>query len=443
VLGGLMILHLWLLINLQFTVWPEMMSYPYFYNGGFRLYTDFIYPYTPLLTWVLAGLYRLFGYKALVAQTLTWGLILVTDWLVYLIVKRLVKKDEVALISVLIYVLVQPALEGNMIWFDVVVVTPILAGFYFLVGKKYWRAGLALGVACLVKQTAGLFLITSVGYVMLRERNWRSAWQLLIGPMALGLALLGYVWANDSLREFLNWTLVYPLTEWGKYPGYVEMGLTEKEMVMMAFLLAPWVLVVRKRAENWGLLTLFLAVALVVMYPRFSYLHLQTALAFLMIGYGLIVAWVRGGQRGLWVGFWLFVFLCIIRQDIVRRWGGEVRFMTSDDWQKAQVIEEKIPEGERVYLLGLQSGFYPMSGRISAMPWTDNFGWYLETPGVQEGILERWEEGKLDYVIWREPDESESELGKYQPELITNWIYENYMRQEEVWEGTYLWVRKS
>src|SRR3989339_362176 len=111
-----MIVHWWLLTNLRYTVWPEMMSYPYLFNQGFRLYSDFIYPYTPLLTWLLSGLYKIFGYKLAVVQTFSWSLVLVNDVLIYLMVRRLIKKEWPAFFSVLVYVFLQPFSEGNMVW---------------------------------------------------------------------------------------------------------------------------------------------------------------------------------------------------------------------------------------------------------------------------------------------------------------------------------------
>jgi len=60
---GLFTLHLFILIHLQFTSWPEMFSYPYLLNNGFNLYKDIALPYQPLLMLILSVVYKIFGYN--------------------------------------------------------------------------------------------------------------------------------------------------------------------------------------------------------------------------------------------------------------------------------------------------------------------------------------------------------------------------------------------
>lgn len=441
-LGILAAVHLFLLTSLQFTLWPEMMSYPYFFNQDYRLYSDFIYPYTPLLTWMLAGLYQVFGYKLLVVEVFVWSLLLVNDVLVYLIVKDLSRKEWTAWFSAGAYVLLQPIFEGNMIWFDVVVATPLLAGFYLLLKQKYAEAGVVLAVACLIKQTAGLYVLMALLYLVVKKVAWKDFGKFMLGPVVLGLGLLAYVMMTGSLGDFLNWTLIYPFTEWGKFSGYVQMELAGREKTILVFMVLPVMFLRIKGATKNYLLLLFLLASFVSVYPRFSWFHMQAALAFLVVEYG--VTMTRYGRKGLVIGILLVAtLLSLVRLDIVRQWGGEVRFWSDRDWEMAEKIAEAVPNGEQVYLLGLQSGFYSMSDRLSPVPWVDSFGWYLEIEGEQEKVITRWEEQGLRYVIWRVPGEGESELGRYQPELITKWIEANYNKSEEMWEGTYLWERKD
>ena len=137
-IAGLLFFHLFLLFSLQFTAWPEMFSFPYLLNNGFHLYTDFVHAYPPLLTWTLAGLYGVFGYQLWILQGVAWFLILVADLLVFKIVWFLTKNFKAALVGLLLYVLVQPFLEGNMLWFDTAIVAPVLAGTYFMLKRQYF-----------------------------------------------------------------------------------------------------------------------------------------------------------------------------------------------------------------------------------------------------------------------------------------------------------------
>ena len=84
----LVLIHLFLLINLRFEAWPEIIIYPWLMDHGFKLYKDIINPYLPGLTWFLYFFFRLFGFTLLNWQLLTWGIILLTDALVYFIARR-------------------------------------------------------------------------------------------------------------------------------------------------------------------------------------------------------------------------------------------------------------------------------------------------------------------------------------------------------------------
>src|SRR3989344_1901426 len=81
-LVAILLVHLLLLINTKFTLWPEMVVYPYLLNNGFILYRDIINPYPPLFTGFLTIFARIFGYSPLFYQILTWVVILLIDLLI-------------------------------------------------------------------------------------------------------------------------------------------------------------------------------------------------------------------------------------------------------------------------------------------------------------------------------------------------------------------------
>src|SRR6266478_1841842 len=115
-------LHILILSRLQFTAWPEMVSFPYLINHGFVTYKDMVHAYPPLLVNILAILYKIFGYKLVVLKIFGWLSILISDLLIFKIITKIVKKRNSALFGVLIYVILQPILEGNMVWPDLFIV---------------------------------------------------------------------------------------------------------------------------------------------------------------------------------------------------------------------------------------------------------------------------------------------------------------------------------
>ena len=116
-----LIVHVFLLSGLRFTAWPEMLSYPYLRNNGYLLYKDMIHPYPPILTMVLSIVYKLFGYKLIVLKIFTWLIILVNDILIFLVAKKITKSVKYSVLSLISYILLQPFLEGNQLWFDLAV----------------------------------------------------------------------------------------------------------------------------------------------------------------------------------------------------------------------------------------------------------------------------------------------------------------------------------
>src|SRR5438105_2626579 len=98
-------LHLFILSVLQFTAWPEMVSFPYLINHGFVTYKDMVHAYPPLQVNILAALYSIFGYKVMVLKIFGFATILTGDILIFLIIQKLTKKINLALIGLGIYVI--------------------------------------------------------------------------------------------------------------------------------------------------------------------------------------------------------------------------------------------------------------------------------------------------------------------------------------------------
>ena len=439
----MVMVHVYVLANLRFTAWPEMFSYAYLYNKGFDLYSDFIYPYTPLLTIALAWLYKILGYEVFVQKLLCWMLVAMNDGFVFAGVRKLTKSSTASLLGVLFYMLSQITLEGNMMWFDIAVVTPILAGLVFMVNKKYWWTGIFLGIAMLVKQTAVVYIIFSIAYLVFRKRV-RELTRLLAGLTVMVGGLLLWVFASGLWEEFFSWTLKYPLVYWGKFPGYVQMSLSGGEVLILGWAVLPVIAIILrdKLKKESLLLLLFLAAGLVAVYPRWSFFHLQSALAVASVAWGYVFAKRRGLVVVLLVMFGLVVIFSRL-QVVAREWRAEDRFYGKEDNELALVIKDRVGMGEKVYLMGIHSGLYSIADMVPPKPWTDNFGWYLEIEGVQDWVIEGWEAEPPEVIVWREPMRGNwFDAGTYQPAMIGNWIEKNYSKEGELVRGVWVWRRK-
>lgn len=431
----IVIVHLMLLYRQQFTLWPEIYSFPYLLNSGFKLYSDFVVPYPPLLVLFFSTLFKLVGYNVLVVKVLTYLLVILNDILIYKIVRLIAKNKVAAIFSLIFYISTQPFLDGNMIWFDTVLVTPILFSFYFYKSKRYTRMSVSLVTACLIKQTAGIYLLIFVGYLFFKNRV--AFKQLLITSLISLIVLLSYVFISSSMYDFLSWNFTYPFLYWSKFPGYVQFNLTTREYLTLAIFTVPSIYLLLKKKF---LLVMFFIGSLVAIYPRFSYFHMQLAIAISAISFGYLVK----EKRKTALIFLLIAALYISKPRLSSPVNYSARFFDSGDIALASNISKATGSEKEIFLLGLPSQLYVLTNTIPPKPWLDNYGWYYEMPEQTAKVLNSFKQKPPKFIIRREPANGNwYDLGVYEPKSISDWIFENYERQTKLESNIYIWKIKN
>ena len=214
-----------------------MLSFPYLLNNGFSLYQDMVHPYPPLLTIILSRVFLIFGYSVTALKIVTWGFILINDLFIWLVVQKLTKSRAAAFVSVLFYVLIQPFLEGNMMWVDMGFVPFVLGGLYYFlrslevkIGKPNYDiiiSGLLFVLAAFIKQTAVLFSFIII-FQLLIQRESKLLKRFLIAPLFIGSMFVLKLYSISDLSHFLNWTVLYPSSSWTSFPTYVDMMLSKR-----------------------------------------------------------------------------------------------------------------------------------------------------------------------------------------------------------------------
>src|SRR5581483_358856 len=238
---SILTLHLILLFRLRFTAWPEMLSFPYLLNHGFIAYKDMVHAYPPLLISILASLFKAFGYNIWVLKIFSWTTILLNDILIFLIVRKITKKDNPALFSIFIYSILEPILEGNMVWPDLFIIPFLLCGCLFLIDNKYFWSGIFFSLSLLTKQSAIFYLLAAFIWILTQKKNVKNITNYMFGVSLPILLLLFYLFYTNSFNEFVNWTIIYPSRYWTKFPGYVELSPTLRENIILLILFAPLV----------------------------------------------------------------------------------------------------------------------------------------------------------------------------------------------------------
>lgn len=451
----LLLLHLLLLFNVRFTAWPEMLSYPYLFSKGFKFYSDFVYPYPPLLTLILAAFYKIFGFKILTLKIVSWLFIFTTDVFLFLIAKKLLKKESLAFLLLVPYLLLQSFLDGNMLWFDNALVLPVVASFYFLANwlandkpKDLILTGIFLASGVFIKQTAAVYFIAAIPFILFSTSLHRSVERLksfLIIPTISAIVFFVYLLSSGSLKDFWVWSLYYPLAFWSKFPGYNDFSLSLDEKLVFVLVFVPFLGAFLVRGKIFRDKVFFLALAFLIasilaIYPRFTYFHLQPLFAVAFIGFALVFSYLR---KFWYIGLLGLVSLLAIYQTFNYSLIKSVRFQGEEDQKIIKIVSLLSAKDERVFLLGLYSSVYVFADRLPPKPWADNFGWYWEIEGFQETVITAFEKDPPTVIFSTVQEEGNwFDLAVYRPKRIVEYISKNYYLEAEPIKGIEMWKRK-
>ncbi len=454
-LGALILtLHFLILSKLQFTAWPELLSYPFLINNGFEIYKDFIMPYPPGLILYLSWTFNFLGFSAESLKYSFFLLILLTDIALFIALSSQ-KKSILALFFFLIYVLLQPFLEGNLLWFDYATALPVLIGyiyFIFWLDKKknfyIFVASIFLSIAVLIKQISIIYFAGFLIFYIFEKRKiyMKELYFLGLGTFPIVIFFI-YLLVFNSLNFFWIWSIYYPLFEWSKFPGYLILNITQSQLTILLLLFSPLVFAFLNKKiffnRKFALSLIFLLSSIIAIYPRFSFFHFQTVLIFLLITYLQIAVSLRLNKRLIFFAFLAgLVFLEIRLLLPYNQWGG-IRFFGTYEKRLAQEISKITKKEERIFLLGPPSSIYPESKRLPPTNWADNFGWYLEIPGVQEWAIEGFKKTPPKYIFYQKPQPGNwFDLGTYKPKKIMDYMVNNYNKVGNLSEEIEIWKRK-
>src|SRR3990167_8688242 len=292
----LLLFHLLLLLNTTFTLWPEMVVYPYLLNNHFVLYKDIINPYPPLLTFALSLFASGFGYHPQAYRVLTLIIILVIDSLLFVTTYKISKSYVLALISTAFFVTLSTAFGINGLWYDLVLTPFILLAFYnffnFLKSRKnlnLYTSFFFLIIAFLIKQQIILlicyFLLLSIIKLSNPKKLFKIFYPLVIffGVILILQSIIFF--KLNVLGDFIYWTIIFPFFKASASAGYVLLPTFKQVSVLIAlFVISIPSLFVKDLSGKLIFFTAFILFAFT--YPRFDYFHLVPALAIISIGIG-------------------------------------------------------------------------------------------------------------------------------------------------------------
>lgn len=460
----LLLMHFFLLFNLRFEAWPEMILYPWLMSKGFFLYQDIINPYLPFLSWMLFFFFKIAGFTILNLKIFTWILILLTDFLVFYVSLKFWKKTKIAFFSLAFFIFWQPYLDGNGLWHDLATTPFLLLAFYFFyqfLSKKNNRqklllSGFFLAVAFFIKQTVIYFYLISLLYILLQKNkkilSKFSQAILLVLPLAIFLLLSSfYFYSQGILNDFLFWSLKFPFFILSKtsghrqFPNLRQLVLTLIPFSPLIFFLRLRVkekkLPVKEQEKHFLLLASFLASVLFIL-PRWGLFHLQPALAFFSILAGQLFFSLLKDRRRIslliFTGI-ILLSLCFQVRFIKRFWHQETRFFEKEIQSQAQWLKDNTRPEELVFNLNAPDQLYFLAERLPIKPWLINFSWYYEASDLKTRVLASLEKEPPEMVIYSSSLKGEAfSPGVYQPVEIKEWIFENYQSYFKIGETEFL-----
>lgn len=419
-----------------------MTFWPYLIIKGWLPYKDIAIAHTPLLLVDLTILYKLFGVGLWQLKIYTWLLILLTDVLLFWIVRKIWNR-KTAILSLLFFIPFQLFYEGNGLWFDLALAPVTLIVFYFIKKKDYLWAGIFWALAFLTKQTAFWFLIPT-GLMFLQGISLQKPQKLIKISKKFALGVLGTfltailaIWMFGFLKDLYYWAFEFGIGILPKAQGQINLpSFRQLAISFFPFSILFFLFFVQRRKESIFLSIWAIAGALGT-FPRWELFHFQPAIPFLAIAGGLVFSRVKKLKpiiKILLVGY-IVLNTFLVSKYYLREWGRETRFFEPEVKQITTYIKKNTEQNDKIYVLNAWDSVYALSNTLPAVrPWVPHLPWYMELPGIQEDIVSSLDIVRPKLII--QGEYSKTGLDSYKPELIDEFIRDNYEISDNI--GSYL-----
>ena len=432
ILLSLIFAHLLLLVNLKFTAWPEMLLWPYLITKGYLPYVNIAIAHTPHLLIHLALIYKIFGVGIMQLKISTWILIIATDIILFLVVKKIWNK-KTADFAVFAYIIWQLFFDGNGLWFDLMLTPVALISFYLINRKKYFLSGIIWVCMLFTKQTAFWFLIPIIIEIF-QTGKVRKVNLILFG---LGISLTGLVFMFGLFLwgvfpDFINWAVKFGIFILPKSNGQILLPSLKNILVSVFPFLIFIPPIFDKKAKNKNLLIWVIAGGLGA-YPRFEYFHFQPALPFLAMVTSEFFTkefWKKPITKTFTV-FYVIGCIYLFSGFFMRNFNEGVRFYESEVQNISTYIKANTEKDDKIFVMNWWDSAYAFSDRMPGVNlFVPQLPWYQEIPGVQENEVAELNLLRPKIVLIK--PYSAVGLSAYKPAKVYGYVLENYKLKERI-----------
>ncbi len=443
-----------------------MSLWPYLITKGWLPYQNMAIAHTPLLIFDLALFYKIFGAGIITLKFFTWGLILLSDVLVFFVARKLWSK-KIAYLSLVTYALWLLFYDGNSLWFDIYMGVLAFCSFYFVKGKRWVWAGVFWALAFLSKQTAVWFLIpiaaemVDIKWLMIKNilrqplkvRPCKVFGKFILGATVVAVPFVLLLFIFNLLPPFWDWAVKFGVFTLPKAQGQIQLP-TVKNLVVALFPFTVFLFLISKTfgrkqlATNHQPLTISLflwAIAgMMGAYPRFEYFHILPAVPYLAIASGKVFSGLNDGKK-IFFRFLIFLYilgsLFLTAKYFSRDFKGGIRFYESEVTKVVDYVKYSTEVGDRIFVLNFWDNIYALTDTLpSTDPWVPQLSWYMEMPGIQEKMVEDLKRNPPKLVVYY--PYTVSGLSSYIPEKVYDYVTENYKISQKV-DGLEILVPKN
>lgn len=392
---AILALHLFILTKITFFPNSELFIYPYLTNQGLLPYKQILDQHFPGLLFLPINFDNLGMTTPTAALVWQLGAVAITQYLIYILAKRVIKSPGYILLPNVLYLIWQPFFEGFIQWLDIFL--PIFLLSAALLVLKYFdkpkkelyieAAGFVLGLGIIFKQVLVPVVALILLYLLLK-RGIKVA--LLFGLSALLpiLVMLIYLSVRGVLGDFIYWTVTYNMTVFAEYGRKWIPSFSHLIRFAFVFGVGFFVLLAYFRERKIFLLGLFGFGSLAAVFARFDFIHLQPALPFvvLLTGFGLS-AFPK--SHLLRVGVLVYLLLAVFWgiKFYNGNLGGGVTFFDDNVYNVANEVRSSTKRGDKIFVYGAPAHLYQMTGTIPAGDvFIFQFPWFMRV--AQKRVLD-------------------------------------------------------
>lgn len=429
----LLLLQVTLLFISRYTVWPEMILYPYLMNNGFALYKDIVNPYFPLLSNILSFYFSIFGLSIFNLKILTYIIILVTNLAIFWSSWKLSKNLGKAFLSSFLYLVLQYTYGGNGLWFELMLSPFVILGstLIFLDSKSKKNlilSGLLLALGILIKQNAALFFLAAIYLLFIRRVRGQIVYFLFPG-IILGAMTLFYLMTGNLWGDFYNWAILLPM-RFSTQHGFISLpAIRQYPLILFPAISILALSKIQKSLSERLYWILCFLIALSFAFPRYEDFHLQVLIGLSAVFAGLL-------NKKILIVFTIIVLVLFIRTANKLIFQPD-RFLDSDTISLAG----KAKEYQSIYLLNSPDLVYFLADKLPSKPWAINFPWYFENYDFENKFIDGLNSQKPEAIIIGDPlGGGKYSLGNYFPQNLLNYIQKNYHKKER-FKNFWIWQR--